>query len=45
MGRIIVALLVLAAIAFVALSVYAYFGNLSPVRTEMRQPVTLDVSP
>jgi hypothetical protein len=44
MGRIFVALIVLVAIAFVALTVYAYLGDLSPEQTEIRQPVTLDVS-
>ena len=45
MARLFVALIALAAIAFVALAVYAYIGDLSPNQTETRQPVTLDVSP
>jgi hypothetical protein len=44
MARLFVGLIALAAIAFVALAVYAYIGDLSPEQTEMRQPVTLDVS-
>jgi hypothetical protein len=44
MARLIVGLIVLAAIAFVAIAVYAYIGDLSPDQTETRQPVTLDVS-
>lgn len=43
MGRLFKVLLVLLVLGFLALTGYAYLGDLSPERTEVRQPVTLDV--
>jgi hypothetical protein len=45
MARIFRALIVLLVVAFVAVVGYAYLGDMSPVQTETRQPVTLDVGP
>lgn len=42
MGRIIKAVVVLAVLGFVALTGYAYLGDLSPDQVEVRMPVVLD---
>ncbi|MGB8812388.1 MAG: hypothetical protein WCC57_04320 [Paracoccaceae bacterium] len=44
MGRIIKALVVLAVLGFVGLTGYAYLGDLTPVQSEVKQPVTLDAN-
>ncbi|MGV8986309.1 MAG: hypothetical protein ACOH2H_08510 [Cypionkella sp.] len=41
MGRLIMAVLVLAVLAFAALVGYAYFAELSPATGEVKVPVTL----
>ncbi len=43
MGRLLKALVFLVLLGFMALTGYAYLGDLSPVVTEVSQPVTLDV--
>ncbi len=43
MGRLLKALVLLVILGFIALTGYAYLGDLSPVVTEVSQPVTLDV--
>ncbi len=43
MGRLLKALVFLVLLGFIALTGYAYLGDLSPVVTEVSQPVTLDV--
>lgn len=42
-GRIFKVLLFLLVTGLAGLTGFAYFGNLSPDQTEMREPVTLDV--
>ncbi len=42
-GRIFKVLLFLLVTALAGLTGYAYFGDLSPDQTEIREPVTLDV--
>ncbi len=42
MGRIIKAVLVLAVFGFLALTGYAYLGDLRPPQEEVRKPVVLD---
>lgn len=42
MLRLLKVLLVLVVLAGIAVVGYAYFGDLDPDRTEVRQPVTLD---
>lgn len=42
MGRLLKAIGFLLVLGFLALIGYAYLGDLSPVVTEVRQPVTLD---
>ncbi len=42
-GRIFKVLLFFLVMGFVGLTGYAYFGNLSPDQTELREPVKLDV--
>jgi hypothetical protein len=44
MGRIITAVLALAALAFIALAGFAYLGDMTPVRAPVTQPVTLNVN-
>lgn len=41
MGRLIMAVLVLALLGFAALVAYAYVADLSPVQGEVKVPVTL----
>ena len=41
--KLLMILVVLGALAFVALLAFAYFGDMSPERGEVSQPVTLDV--
>lgn len=43
MGRLLKAVLVVLLLAFAGLVGYAYLGDLSPDRTEIRQPVELNV--
>ena len=43
MLRILKVLIVLVALGFAGLSGYAYLGDMTPDRTEMRTPVELDV--
>lgn len=42
MGRIIKALLVLALLGLLGLTAFAYFGDISPDRAEVKVPVTLN---
>lgn len=42
MGRLLKAIVFITVLGFVALVGYAYLGDLSPVITEVSQPVTLD---
>lgn len=42
MGRIIKAVVVLVALGFIALTGYAYLGDLRPVQGEVKVPVVLD---
>lgn len=42
MGRLIKLVVVLAVLAFLALTGFAFLGDLSPAQQEVRQPVTLD---
>ncbi len=42
MGRIIKALVVLVIFGFIALTVYAYFGDLSPIQGQVTKPVVLN---
>ena len=44
MMRLIKALFVLALLGFAGLSGYAYFADMSPVQTEVRQPVVLNAN-
>ncbi|MFZ1339397.1 MAG: hypothetical protein WAS26_10140 [Paracoccaceae bacterium] len=44
MGRIIKAVLVLGLLGFVALTGYAYLGDLAPDQVEVRKPVVLDAN-
>lgn len=41
--KLLLVLVVLAAIAFVGLLVYAYFGDMTPERGEISEPVILNV--
>jgi len=43
MGRLLKALVFLLLLGFIALTGYAYLGDMSPIVTEINQPVTLDV--
>ena len=43
MLRLLKALVFLLVVGFVALTVYAYLGDLTPDRIEVREPVELDV--
>ena len=43
MGRLVKLLFYLMVLGFLGLVGYAYLGDLSPVRTEVTQPVDLDV--
>lgn len=43
MGRVFKLLLFLTVIGFIALSAFAYLGDLTPAREEVTQPVTLNV--
>ncbi|MCX7888261.1 MAG: hypothetical protein N2422_00840 [Rhodobacteraceae bacterium] len=45
MARLIKALFLLAVLALVGLAGFAYLGDLEPEQTEVRQPVTLNVTP
>ena len=42
MGRLLKAIVFITVLGFLALVGYAYLGDLSPVVTEVNQPVTLD---
>ena len=42
-GRVFKVLLILLAVAIAGLTGFAYFGDLSPEQTEIREPVQLDV--
>mgnify|MGYP001018669011 CR=1 FL=1 len=42
MGRLIMALVVLALIGFAGLAAYAYLADLSPAQAEVKVPVTLN---
>jgi hypothetical protein len=42
MGRIIKALVVLVIFGFIALTVYAYLGDLSPIQGQVTKPVVLN---
>jgi hypothetical protein len=42
MGRIIKAVFVLGVLGFLALTGYAYLGDLRPAQVEIRKPVVLD---
>lgn len=42
MGRILKAVVVLAILGFLGLTGYAYLGDLTPDRSEVRQPVSLN---
>lgn len=42
MGRIIKAMVLLAVIGFLGLTVYAYLADLTPAQTEVKLPVVLD---
>jgi hypothetical protein len=42
MGRIIKALVLLVIVGFIALTGYAYLGDLSPTQTEVKKPVVLN---
>ncbi|MGR3289686.1 MAG: hypothetical protein ACU0C9_00610 [Paracoccaceae bacterium] len=42
-GKLFKLVLFLIVVAFVGLIVFAYIGDLSPLQTDARQPVTLDV--
>ncbi|MEZ5797105.1 MAG: hypothetical protein R3D63_06255 [Paracoccaceae bacterium] len=42
MGRLIKVVLVLVVLGFVALTGYAYLGDLAPAQVEVRKPVVLD---
>lgn len=42
--RLIKVVLVLVALGFIGLSGYAYLGDLSPVQSDVTQPVTLDAA-
>lgn len=42
MGRIIKAFLLLVILGFLALTVYAYLGDLTPVQGEVKKPVVLN---
>ena len=44
MGRIIKTVLVLGLLGFVALTGYAYLGDLAPDQVEVRKPVVLDAN-
>ncbi len=44
MGRILKALFFLVFLAFLGLTGFAYFGNLTPEQKEVVQPVTLDAN-
>jgi len=43
MGRIIKAVLAIAALAFIALAGFAYLGDMTPVQAPVTLPVTLNV--
>lgn len=43
MGRLFKLVFILVVLGFIGLVGYAYLGNLSPVRSEVKQPVTLNV--
>ena len=42
MGRIIKAVLAIAALAFIALAGFAYLGDMTPPQTQVTQPVMLN---
>lgn len=44
MVRILKTLVMVAVLGLLGLSVYAYLGNMDPVRQDIRQPVEIDVS-
>ena len=44
MGRIITAAVTLAVLGFIGLVGYAYLGDMTPPRTPVTQPVTLNVN-